>query len=276
MHGSVNALTVDVEDWYQGIEIEPEDWDCYESRIGDSLPRLLDLFAETNTQATFFILGWLAQRRPDLVRRIAAGGHEIGTHGLSHRLIYRMEPRQFSEELALSIKVLEDLTGKPVKAHRAPFFSITNQSLWAFDVLVENGIEMDSSVFPVRNYRYGIPDAPRRPYWQEAGGKRLAEFPLSTVQLLGRNVPVAGGFYLRAFPCSFLKWAFRSINRGGAPAILYIHPWEIDPDHPRLNLPKRIALPHYFNLRSTAGKLRSLLKAFHFAPLSSIVSELPA
>jgi polysaccharide deacetylase family protein (PEP-CTERM system associated) len=270
----VNALTVDVEDWYQGIEIGPDQWGSFESRIGESLPRILDLFAERNTRGTFFILGWIAERYPDLVRRIAAAGHQIGTHGYSHRLVYRMERSQFEEELRHSIHALEDIAGCCVDAHRAPFFSITKESLWALDALQANGIKVDSSIFPVRNYRYGIPDSPRFPYWHTTEGGRIAEFPLSTVRIMGRNMPMAGGFYLRALPYPILRRAVSAINKEGRPAIIYIHPWEVDPEHPRIPLPKRIALTHYYNLRSTEGKLRRLLREFAFAPLGEITAEL--
>jgi len=274
MSRSVNALTIDVEDWYQGLEIEAEQWENYESRIGESLPRLLDLLAEHHVRATFFVLGWTAERRPDLIRRIQALGHEIGTHGYSHRLVYRLERSEFAEDLRRSIALLQEITGSPVTAHRAPFFSITRESLWALEVLVEQGIKVDSSIFPVRNYRYGIPDAPRGPYLYRKDGSQLAIFPLSTIRIFGSNFPVAGGFYLRLLPYPLIRRAFLSINREGLPAILYIHPWELDPDHPRIPLPRRIALPHYYNLRGTEKKLRRLLDAFTFAPLGEIASGL--
>jgi polysaccharide deacetylase family protein (PEP-CTERM system associated) len=266
----VHALTVDVEDWYQGIEIEPEQWGACQSRIDDSLRRLLDLCDESGTKGTFFVLGWLAEKRPDLVKLIASRGHEIGSHGYSHRLIYKLTPEQFAEELSRSIALLEDLTGSPIKSHRAAFFSITKNSLWALDILLEKGITLDSSIFPVHNYRYGIPDAPRHPYRYEKNRRSLTEFPITTLSFAGKNLPFAGGFYLRFFPYPFLKYAFGKVAKAGHSAVLYIHPWEIDPEHPRLPLPKRIALPHYHNLRSTEGKLRRLLKAYSFAPLSEV------
>jgi len=264
----VHALTVDVEDWYQGIEIEPEQWGAWPSRIDDSLGRLLDLFDENGSKGTFFILGWLAEKRPELVKLIAGRGHEIGTHGYSHRLLYKLTPEQFAEELTRSISLLEDLSGKPVRSHRAAFFSITKNSLWALDILLAQGISLDSSIFPVHNYRYGIPDAPRHPYRYKKAGKSLIEFPITTLRFAGKNLPFAGGFYLRFFPYPFLKAAFGRVAKSGHSAVLYIHPWEIDPEHPRIPLPKRIALTHYHNLGSTENKLRRLLKAFAFVPLS--------
>lgn len=274
MPKSVNALTVDVEDWYQGIEIEPKYWNDFESRIEFSLCRLLSLLSERDVRATFFVLGWIAEHKPDLVKKIADSGHEIGTHGYSHRLIYRQGPEAFTEDLRRSIALLEDLTGNPVTAHRAPFFSITRDSLWALDILLRNGIRIDSSIFPVRNYRYGLPDAPRHPYRYENNGSSLVEFPISTLRICGRNMPFAGGFYLRFWPYYLLNRALQAFRQEGSPAVVYIHPWEIDTEHPRLRLPYRIGLPHYFNLKSTKDKLRRMLEEFPFAPLGSVVTEI--
>jgi polysaccharide deacetylase family protein (PEP-CTERM system associated) len=276
-----NALTVDFEDWYQGLEIPPGHWGGYEDRIQNAGRRLLALFADAGVRATFFVLGPVAERHPDLVRAIVAAGHEVGTHGYSHTLVYRLSPKDFREDLRRSVRVLENVTGKPVLGHRAPFFSITRQSLWALEVLAECGIVYDSSIFPVRNYRYGIPDAPRWPYRVEFNGRPahdgrrrhggLTEFPVSTCRFLGRNIPVAGGAYFRIYPYALTRWVLGSINRQGRPAVFYLHPWEIDPDHPRIPLPRRIALTHYFNLRATEGRLRRLLRDFRFAPMREVL-----
>lgn len=269
----LNAFTVDLEDWYQGVEIESYRWGEYENRIDNSLDRLLLILAEADVRATFFALGWLAEKRPDLILRIYAAGHEIGTHGYSHRFIYNLRRDEFSAELKRSVEILQNLTGSPIKAHRAAFFSVTRDSLWALDILLEQGLTIDSSIFPVWNYRYGIPEAPRFPYWYQKNGGRLAEFPISTLRLFGTNIPIAGGFYLRLLPYPVLKAALSKINREGHPAVLYIHPWELDPGHPRISLSRRIALPHYHNLHTTEGKLRKLLYAFEFAPLGEVVGE---
>jgi polysaccharide deacetylase family protein (PEP-CTERM system associated) len=229
------------------------------------------LFEEAGARATFFVLGYVAERHPELVRAIAAAGHEIGTHGYSHTLIYQQTPDVFQEELARSNRILEELAGKPVIGHRAPFFSITKQSLWALEVLGELGIRYDSSIFPVRNYRYGIEDAPRLPYPIEAGPRTIQEFPISTWQVCGKSLPVAGGAYFRIYPYALTRQAFRAINAAGHPAVFYLHPWEIDPDHPRIPLPRRIALTHYVNLRATEGRLRRLLRDFSFAPMSEVL-----
>ncbi len=264
----INALTIDFEDWYQGLEIPQAQWEGYEDRIEGSGRRLLSMLAEAGVRATFFVLGPVAERHPGLVREIAVAGHEIATHGWSHSLVYRMTPEVFREELTRSIRLLEDMTGARVVGHRAPFFSITRSSLWALDVLSESGIRYDSSIYPVLNYRYGIEDAPRWPY--RAGGS-LTEFPITTWRLMGRNLPVAGGAYFRIYPYALTRTAFRSVNRSGRSAVFYLHPWEIDPDHPKIPVPRRIAITHYFNLQATERRLRVLLRDFRFAPMSEVL-----
>jgi polysaccharide deacetylase family protein (PEP-CTERM system associated) len=265
------ALTIDFEDWYQGLEIPCSDWGQFEDRIGRSGRRLLELLAAAGTRATFFILGYVAERHPDLVREIQAAGHEIGTHGYSHTLIYRQTQAVFREELTRSVRVLEDLTGARVLGHRAPFFSITKDSLWALDVLRELGLRYDSSIFPVKNYRYGIDDFPRWPLQLDGTGPPLTEFPITTWRVFGLNVPVAGGAYFRIYPYAFTRLALRAAASGARPIVFYLHPWEIDPEHPRIQLPRRIATTHYFNLGATQGRLRRLLGDFHFAPMSEVL-----
>jgi polysaccharide deacetylase family protein (PEP-CTERM system associated) len=266
-----NALTIDFEDWYQGIEIPHTDWDGFEDRIASSGRTVLAELARAEVRATFFVLGRVAEHHPELVREIAAAGHEIATHGWSHTLIYQMTPETFREELLRSIQLLEALSGKPILGHRAPFFSITRASLWALDILAEAGIRYDSSIFPVLNYRYGIDGAPRWPHPIETRGGRLEEFPISTWRCLGRNLPMAGGAYFRLYPYALTRAAFRSINAAGQPAVFYLHPWELDPDHPHIPLPRRISLTHYVNLRATTGRFRRLLRDFRFAPMSEVL-----
>ena len=267
-----NALTIDFEDWYQGLEIPYDQWDQYEDRIVAVGRRLLELLDETKTRATFFVLGYVAEQHPEIVREIAAAGHEIGTHGYSHTLIYQQTPELFRQELSRAVHGLEDLSGKKVLGHRAPFFSITQKSLWALEILSELGIRYDSSIFPVVNYRYGIADAPRWPYEITVGENTLTEFPISTWQMWGRNVPIAGGAYFRIYPYALTRRALQSINRQGRPVTFYLHPWEIDPHHPRIPLPRRIALTHYFNLGATEGRLRRLLRDFKFAPMKEVLN----
>ena len=271
MRPITNALTIDFEDWYQGLEIPHTEWAGYEDRMIPAGRLLLSILEEAGTRATFFILGYVAEQHPEIVREIAAAGHEIGTHGYSHTLIYRQAPDLFRSEMDRAIKVLEDITGKGVLGHRAPFFSITRDSLWALEVLGELGIRYDSSIFPVLNYRYGIADAPRWPYQVAAGQQQLMEFPISTLQVLGRNLPIAGGAYFRIFPYAFTRRAFSSVNGKGHPVVFYIHPWELDPGHPRIRLPRRISLTHYFNLQKTEDRLRRLLRDFSFAPMKEVL-----
>jgi polysaccharide deacetylase family protein (PEP-CTERM system associated) len=267
-----NALTIDFEDWYQGLEIPHTRWDGFESRVERAGRKLLEIFAESGVRATFFVLGHVAEQHPQIVREIAAAGHEIGTHGFGHEFVYQMKPEQFREQMMRSIRRLGDVTGSKVIGHRAAFFSITRKSLWALDILGEMGIRYDSSIFPVLNYRYGIEDAPRWPYQISVGGQNLTEFPISTVRFLGRNIPVAGGAYFRIYPYAMTRGAFRSINREGYPFTFYLHPWEIDPGHPRIPLPRRVALTHYFNLGATEGRLRRLLRDFSFAPMKEVLN----
>jgi polysaccharide deacetylase family protein (PEP-CTERM system associated) len=267
-----NALTIDFEDWYQGLEIPHTEWAGFEDRIPEVGRRLLRILDETGTKATFFVLGYVADQHPDLVREIHAAGHEIGTHGQHHTLIYRQTPELFREEITRAVHRLEDLTGGPVLGHRAPYFSITKDSLWALDTIAQLGVRYDSSIFPVVNYRYGIADAPRWPYSIEAGAHTLEEFPITTWGVLGKNLPVAGGAYFRIYPYALTKRAFRSINSAGRPAVFYLHPWELDPEHPRIPLPRRIALTHYFNLGATERRLRRLLRDFRFAPMNQVLN----
>ena len=272
----VNALTIDWEDWYQGLEIPPERWDGYDDRLALATHRTLEAFAQASVRATFFVLGWAADRHPELVREIAAHGHEIATHGWSHTLIYTQPPEVFRAEIERAVKSLEDLVGAKVVGHRAPFFSITKRSLWALDILAELGIEYDSSIYPVYNYRYGIEDAPRWPHTIAREAATLTEFPITTWKVLGKNLPIAGGAYFRIYPYVVTRLGFRSINKSGHPAVFYLHPWELDPEHPRIELPRRIAATHYVNLGSTAGKLKRLLKDFAFAPMRDVLAAHPA
>ena len=264
----VNAFTVDLEDWYQGLEIDCGQWDAYEDRIETGTRRLLDLLDEAGVRATFFVLGYAAERAAGLIREVACRGHEIATHGYGHQFIYKLTPDRFREDLERSIAVLEPLAGAPIVGHRAPYFSITPQSEWALDVLEECGIRFDSSLFPVVNYRYGFPGAAREIHRIRPG---LVEFPLSTWRFGGRNIPIAGGAYFRLFPYTFTRFGLRRINRSGQAAVFYIHPWELDPDHPRLNLAARIRVPHYRGLGQTVSRLRNLLRDFRFDTVSQVL-----
>jgi polysaccharide deacetylase family protein (PEP-CTERM system associated) len=267
----INAMTVDLEDWYQGLEIPSSRWRRYEDRVAPATHRLLRLLDDASVRATFFILGDVADRHPELVAEIADTGHEIATHGQSHAFVYDQTPSAFQAEIERCVGTLEDLTGQRVVGHRAPFFSITRDSLWALDVLASLGILYDSSVFPVSNYRYGIPDAPRWPYQVDSDRGRITEFPISTTRIWGRNLPAAGGAYFRIYPYALTRHTLKAINSGGRPAVFYLHPWEVDPSQPRIDLPRRISATHYFNLRATERRLRRLLRDFRFAPMKEVL-----
>ena len=266
-----NALTIDFEDWYQGLEIPYAEWDRFEDRIEAAGEQLLAILDEGDTKATFFMLGYVAEKHPAIVKRIKDAGHEIGTHGFSHTLIYTQAPELFKQELTRAVGYLEDLTGSKVLGHRAPFFSITKDSLWALDILGELGIKYDSSIFPVLNYRYGIADAPRFPYKIKRNGYEFTEFPISTLKLPGFTMPISGGAYFRIYPYQVTKQAIRQVNRSGEPVTFYLHPWELDPGHPRIDVPRRIALTHYFNLKATEGRLKKLLRDFKMAPMKEVL-----
>ena len=267
-----NALTIDFEDWYQGLEIPYTQWDGFEDRIAIVGRKLLQILDEVGTKATFFVLSFVAEKHPEVIKAIEKAEHEIGTHGFSHTLIYKQSPQVFRQEMERAVGFLEDLTGKKVIGHRAPFFSITKHSLWALDILGELGILFDSSIFPVLNYRYGIADAPRFPYDIKRAHFTLKEFPISTLQLPKVTLPISGGAYFRIYPYQVTKQALRVVNRSGKPFTFYLHPWELDADHPHIDLPRRIALTHYFNLGKTETRFRKLLRDFKFEPMKEVLN----
>lgn len=272
-----NALSFDVEDYFHahafaGI-VRFEEWPSLESRVVTNTRRLLDLLEEYQVAATFFVLGWVAERHPALVREIHERGHEMGCHGYAHRLVYQMTPRQFFEDTTRARQAIEDATGAPLLGYRAPTFSIVRESLWALDILEGMGFGYDSSIFPIVHDRYGIPDAPRFPYRvQLPSGGHMAEFPLTTFTVLGQRLPVAGGGYFRLAPYALVKAALRHVNHAeGQPVIVYLHPWELDPDQPRLPVGPLTRFRHYVNLDTTHQKLRRLLVDFQFAPIGQIL-----
>jgi polysaccharide deacetylase family protein (PEP-CTERM system associated) len=267
----INALTFDVEDWYQGIEIGMERWSEFEKRLHIGVNRILSMLESANTKATFFILGRCAEEHPDLIRAVAAGGHEIATHGYSHSKIYDLTPETFDAELARSIERLASVTGKKILGHRAPYFSITERSLWGLDVLRKNNIRYDCSIYPGVNYRYGIADAPEQPYMIEKHG--MPEFPVSVMHVAGKKVGL-GGAYFRILPYFMTKNGIRAINASGRPAIFYLHPWEFDPSHPRVEFPRKAQITHYFNLTQTERKFRKLLRDFRFSSVEEVLRNL--
>jgi len=229
-----HAFTVDVEDWYQGIPIAASAKASAERRLERGLTRLLDLLAARQCRATFFLLGPIAVEYPTLVRELAHAGHELGCHGWSHDLIYTMTPARFREETRRAATVIEDLTGQPVRAYRAAYFSITEPALWALDVLAELGFRYDSSIFPVRNWRYGIDGFDPSPQIVATPSGPIYEFPLSVRRIAGRNLPACGGAYFRLYPYWLTRSNIRAAQQQGRPAVFYLHPWELDPDHPRV------------------------------------------
>lgn len=252
--------------------IDPSDWDHCVSRVDQSIPRILDLFRERGVRGTFFVLGWLAERHPALIREIAREGHEIASHGYGHRLVSRIGAEMFREDIRLSRKILEDITGAKIQGYRAPSYSITRDCLWAFDVLVEEGYGYDSSLFPIRHDLGGIPGATRFPHLLEWHGGRIVEFPFSTVKIGSTVLPVAGGGYLRLVPAWATALGIERINRSDRqPAALYFHPWEIDPDQPRVRCSPLSRFRHYQNLRSTFPKIKTILGKFQFAPMMEIL-----
>jgi len=273
-----NAMTCDLEDYYQ-VEnlagVVPRDqWAAQPSRLGASTERALELFAEAGVQATFFVLGWNAKREPEVVRRVAAAGHEIASHGYAHRMIGEQSPQEFRQDVGRAKRLLEDLAGQSVWGYRAPTFSITERTRFAIDVLADEGYRYDSSIFPVRHDRYGIPTAPRFLHAVAGSdGTRLVEFPPTTLRVLGCNLPVAGGGYLRLLPVRLVAGALRRVNRQGHPAIVYFHPWELDPEQPRFPVRGLKRFRHYVNLRRTAGKLRHLLRSLTFTSARAVVEQ---
>jgi polysaccharide deacetylase family protein (PEP-CTERM system associated) len=274
-----NALTFDVEEYFHAEAfaqvLRPEEWLAQESRVVASTERILDLLDREHVRATFFVLGWVAERQPALVREIASLGHEIGCHGYGHRMIQHLTRSEFERDVTRAKSALEDVAGHAVLGYRAPTFSIMRETLWSLEVLCEAGFRYDSSIFPIVHDRYGIRDAPRFPHrLKAANGCELAEFPLSTVMLLGRRVPVAGGGYFRLFPYSFTRRALRWINRlDGQPAMVYLHPWELDPDQPRLPVGPLTRFRHLVNVSKTEARLVRLLGDFAFAPAAEVLAE---
>jgi len=273
----LNALTIDVEDYYHVTAFESvvrhEDWDRYESRVGGNTHRLLDILDKHGTKATFFVLGWVAEREPHLIRDIAKRGHEVACHGYSHRRIHTQTPVEFQKETKLAKRVIEDATGQPVIGYRAASYSITRRSLWALDILKEEGFLYDSSIFPVKHDLYGIPDSDRFCHVLDGqGGHGMVEFPPSTLRLVGINIPVAGGGYLRFFPYGITRWAVRHLNEGvSQPTVVYLHPWEIDPEQPRIRASFVSRFRHYNNLGKTEDRLRALLQDFEFGTMLEVL-----
>jgi polysaccharide deacetylase family protein (PEP-CTERM system associated) len=269
----IHAFTVDVEDWSHGIPISDAMKTSLPSRLDLGLGKLLELMGERGVRGTFFLLGPVALAQPGLVRRIVDMGHEIGCHGWSHDLLYEMAPERFRSETQRALEAIRQITGRDVRAYRAAYFSITQRSLWALEILAELGFRYDSSVIPVRNWRYGIPGFNPLPHLVETSAGPIYEFPISIRRLFGQMLPIAGGAYFRIYPYALTRANFRWAERQGTPAVFYLHPWELDPEHPRVAFDWRARATHYVNLRRTAPRLRSLLSEFQFAPLGEVLES---
>ncbi len=279
MEVTKNALTVDVEDYFQvaalAEAVDRKDWSTMEYRVEANTDQLLELFEQRGVKATFFTLGWVAERSPDLVRRIQKAGHEIASHGYSHQLVYNQTPDVFRQETRKSKQILEDITGEPINGYRAASYSITAESRWALDILCEEGFTWDSSIFPVHHDRYGMPGTPHQPYILEAPkGGTLKEFPLSTCPVGNYRMPIAGGGYFRLYPYALSRWGLGKINRAGQPFIFYLHPWEIDTGQPRLKVKAFSRFRHYNNLDKCMNRLQRLLTDFQFGSVSDVMNAI--
>ena len=275
-----NALTVDVEDYFHVANLAPNirraSWNSRESRVVGNTQKLLAIFEQFDVRGTFFVLGWVAERYPQLIRDIAARGHEIACHGFSHRLVYEQSPEEFYQETLRAKNLLQDITGSAVLGYRAASYSIVRESLWALDILAELGFVYDSSIFPVRHDRYGIHDAERAPHRMATPtGKYIVEWPLATARILGFRLPVAGGGYFRLFPYGLSRWGLASINRRELrPFVFYLHPWEIDPAQPRVSASWLSRFRHYTNLGKCEQRLRRLLAEFRFGTARDGLAQL--
>ncbi len=270
-------MTVDVEDYFQVSAFESgvsrSDWDTMECRVQRNTERVLELFAEKKVKATFFTLGWVAERYPDLVREIVAQGHELGSHSWSHARVTSQSPEEFRDDIRRTKHKLEDVSGQPVNGYRAPSYSIGATNLWALDELAEAGYRYSSSIVPIKHDLYGMPDAPRFAF--TAASDRLLEIPVTTLVVRGRNINVGGGGWFRFFPYRFSRWALESVNsKEQQAAMFYFHPWEIDPEQPRVEgLSARSRFRHYLNLDRMYGRLSQLLDDFQWDRVDRVFLE---
>jgi polysaccharide deacetylase family protein (PEP-CTERM system associated) len=276
--GVSHHFTIDVEEYFHVSALERAvsraAWEEMEPRAAASTADLLDLLDAYDTRATFFVLGWLAERSPGIVREIARRGHEVASHGWDHRRVTGQQPDELRESIRRSKRFLEDLCGGEVAGFRAPSFSITRGMEWALDLLLEEGYRYDSSLFPVRRSGYGYTGGRRDPHWIDRPGGRIAEFPPATLRVAGINLPAAGGAYLRLLPFGLVHGALSSASSRRTPATLYVHPWEWDVDQPRFPVPMPTRVRHYGGLRRTWGRMERLLGSFRFRPIRDSLEEL--
>jgi len=271
---TVNGFSIDLEDWFHILDIDNgyarAEWKDLDSRVEQNVDKLLSILDFHEVRCTFFVLGWMADRFPKLVGKIDSLGHEIASHGYLHRLAYEQTPDEFRSDIQMSKRLLEDITGKRIYGYRVPGFSITEQNLWAFDIIGEEGYLYDSSVFPASRGHGGLKNTPTQPYRLSSG---VWEFPISTTRILGLNIAYSGGGYLRLFPYTFIKWTLKKNNRKGVPAIVYLHPREIDPEQPRMRMPIRRRFKCYVNLRGTERKINCMLRDFKFTKMIDLVAQ---
>ncbi len=273
-------MSVDVEDYYQvsafAKSVATTEWEQHESRVVANTQRLLDLFAEKKVKATFFVLGWVADREPQLVKDIHSQGHEIASHGYSHQLIYNQTPDIFKSETIKSKQLLEDLIGEEVLGYRAASYSITKRNLWALDILAEAGFTYDSSIFPIRHDRYGIADAKTIPHkLMTPNGAELIEFPLTTRRIGNLNIPVAGGGYFRLYPYFLTRYFLKAVNKKqDEQFVFYLHPWEVDPEQPRIEASWFSKFRHYNNLEKCESRLNNLMDDFNFTTMKTVLADL--
>jgi polysaccharide deacetylase family protein (PEP-CTERM system associated) len=269
-----NAMTVDVEEYFQVAAFERQvrrgDWDRFPTRVATNTSRVLDLFAEHDVRATFFVLGWVAERHPELIARMVRDGHEVASHGYDHTRATELDRDAFRQDVLRTKGILEDRTGKPVRGYRAPSYSIGERNLWALDVLHESGHQYSSSIYPIRHDLYGMPAAPRFAFRPRVDS--ILELPVTTVEVAGRKLPAGGGGYFRLLPYSAYCWALRRVNtRDRQPGIFYFHPWEVDPEQPRMpNAPLRSRFRHYVNLDTMEARLRRLVREFDWGRMDEV------
>ncbi|MCK4948036.1 MAG: polysaccharide deacetylase family protein [Candidatus Aureabacteria bacterium] len=275
--GMLNAFTIDVEDWFHVCDVDNKEskfdnWNKCENRVVDNTLLLLKILREHDTKATFFFLGWVAEKHPELVRKVSEDGHEIATHGYAHKLIYEQTPEEFSEDLKKSVNILEGIITEKVIGHRGAGFSIREDSLWALKIIAECGLKYDSTIFPAKRGHGGLESAESYPYLMDLERNlRMWEFPMSVAHVFGRKVPFSGGGYLRLFPYWFVKRSIGLINKRGKPAIVYIHPREIDIKQPRMKLPLSRKFKYYVNLKTAEAKIKALLADFEFASVKKVL-----
>jgi polysaccharide deacetylase family protein (PEP-CTERM system associated) len=261
---SKNVVSVDVEDYFHAetfsAVVDRARWDDYASRVEPNTRHLLELLGKLNVHGTFFVLGWVAERFPGLVRDIAAGGHELACHSYWHRLIYKLEPAEFREDTRRAKDVIEQIVGQPIHGYRAPTYSVIDRSIWALEVLAELGFKYDSSIYPIRHDRYGMPGAPRVPFRFQTPSGPMTEFPITTFRLAGHNMPVGGGGYLRLLPQFYTHMGLKRVQKEGVPIVIYIHPWEVDPEQPMLPVSLSSRIRHYTNLSRTFDRFQRVLQ----------------